>query len=285
MSRICLIGAGPGRADLLTVRAARLLAQAGAVLYDRLVSSEVLELAPADAERHYVGKAEGEQDLVQPVILELLEDCARRHALVVRLKGGDPMVFGRGAEEWLWLAERGWDVEVVPGISSALAAPALAGVPVTCRGLSGGFAVVAGHRQEGGCQQWSAWAQADTLVVLMGVGRRREIAECLIAQGRDPHEPAAFIENGSTPRERTIMTTLEEIAGGHVEVSAPAVLIIGRVVTLREQLRPLLQPPINDPASQLARPEYLLSSEINCLAAGGTGTLPCNTAFESTSLP
>lgn len=241
MSRICLIGAGPGRADLLTVRAARLLAQAGAVVYDRLVSAEVLELIPAAAERHYAGKAEGDQDVVQPRILELLEDCARRHTLVVRLKGGDPMVFGRGAEEWLWLAERGWDVEVVPGVSSALAVPELAGIPVTCRGVSGGFAVVTGHRQAGGCQEWSTWAGADTLVVLMGVGQRQEIAQCLIAQGRDPGEPAAFIENGSTPRERTIVTTLNEIAGGRVEVSAPAVLIIGQVVTLREQLRPLLK--------------------------------------------
>lgn len=241
MSRICLVGAGPGRADLLTVRAARLLAQAGAVVHDRLVSPEVLELVPAAAERHYVGKAEGEQDLVQPLILELLEDCARRHALVVRLKGGDPMVFGRGAEEWLWLAQRGWDVEVVPGVSSAIAVPALAGIPVTCRGLSGGFAVVTGHRQAGGCQQWSAWARADTLVVLMGAGRRREIAQCLIEQGRDPHEPAAFIENGSTPRERTVVTTLDEIANGRIEVTAPAVLIIGQAVTLRDQLQPLLR--------------------------------------------
>lgn len=241
MSRICLIGAGPGRADLLTVRAARLLAQAGAVLYDRLVSNEVLELIPAAVERHYVGKAEGEQDVVQPAILELLEDCARRHELVVRLKGGDPMVFGRGAEEWQWLAGRGWAVEVVPGVSSAVAVPELAGIPVTCRGLSGGFAVVTGHRQAGGCQEWSAWARVDTLVVLMGVKRRAEIAQCLIAHGRAAGEPVAFIENGATARERVTVTTLGAVAGGTVRVESPAVWVIGRVVELRAQLLPLVR--------------------------------------------
>jgi uroporphyrin-III C-methyltransferase len=241
MSRIYLVGAGPGRADLLTVRAARILAEAGAVLYDRLVSPEVLDLAPASAERRYVGKEEGEQDLVQPAILEQLEDCARRHDVVVRLKGGDPMVFGRGAEEWLWLARRGWTVEVVPGVSSALAAPALAGIPATCRGVSGGFAVVTGHRQAGGCQSWAAWAQADTLIVLMGVKRRAEIAGCLIAHGRAPSEPAAFIENATTPRERVVETTLGAIAAGAVAVQSPAVWVVGPVVALREELRPLLQ--------------------------------------------
>lgn len=241
MSRICLVGAGPGRADLLTVRAARLLGEAGAVLYDRLVSPEVLELVAEGAERHYVGKAEGEQDEVQPRILELMEECGRRHALVVRLKGGDPMVFGRGAEEWLWLAERGWDVEVVPGVSSALAVPGLAGIPATCRGVSGGFAVVTGHRQAGGCQEWAAWAKVDTLVVLMGVKRRVEIAQCLIAQGRPAEEPAAFIENGTTARERVTVTTLGAVAAGQVRVESPAVWVVGRVVELREALRPLVR--------------------------------------------
>lgn len=241
MSRICLIGAGPGRQDLLTLRAARLLAQAGAILYDRLVSAEVLELASPSAELHYVGKDEGEQDLIQPRILDLLEDCARRHELVVRLKGGDPMVFGRGAEEWHYLAARGWDVEIVPGVSAALAVPALAGIPVTCRGLSGGFAVVTGHRQAGGCQQWSAWAKVDTLVILMGVKRRAEIAQCLISHGRPASEPAAFIENGATPRERIVVTTLGAIAAGEVQVASPAVFVIGSVVTLQQQLRPLVR--------------------------------------------
>lgn len=240
MSRIYLVGAGPGRSDLLTVRAARLLGQAGAVLYDRLVSKEVLDLVHPEAELHFVGKSEGEQDLIQPVILEKLEDCARRHQTVVRLKGGDPMVFGRGAEEWHWLAERGWDVEVVPGISSSVAVPSLAGIPPTFRGIAGGFAVVTGHRREGDCQQWSAWARVDTLIILMGVSHRDEIAACLIANGRSAEEAVAFVENGTTPRERVVVSTLGEVAGNRVQVKAPAVMVVGEVVRLREQLRPLL---------------------------------------------
>ena len=141
----------------------------------------------------------------------------------------------------LALARRGWDVEVVPGVSSSLAVPALAGIPVTCRGISGGFAVVTGHRQGDGCQDWAAWAKADTLVVLMGVARRQQIAACLIAHGRSPDEPAAFIENGATPRERTLVTTLGDIAHGQTAVQAPAVLVIGQVVGLRAQLLPLLR--------------------------------------------
>lgn len=240
MSRIYLVGAGPGRADLLTVKAARLLAAADAVLYDRLVSSEVLDLVRPGAELHYVGKQEGEQEAIQSAILSTLEDCARRHDVVVRLKGGDPMVFGRGAEEWAWLAQRGWDVEIVPGVSASIAVPALAGIPPTFRGVAGGFAVVTGHRREGDCQQWAAWAKVDTLIVLMGVGHRDEIAHCLISLGRSASEPVAFIESGTTAYERVIISTLSEVSKGLVDAQPPAVMVIGEVVRLREQLRPLL---------------------------------------------
>lgn len=240
MSRIYLVGAGPGRADLLTVRAARILARAGAVLYDRLVSTEVLELVAPDAEMIHVGKEEGRQEEIQTEILERLEDCARRHQTVVRLKGGDPMVFGRGAEEWLWLARRGWDVELVPGVSSAIAVPALAGIPPTMRGVAGGFAIVTGNRKAGCCQEWEAYSKVDTLVVLMGVEQRAAIAGCLIKAGRDSSTPVAFIESGTTPRERVLITNLSEVADGRSEVHAPAVMVVGEVVRLREQLMPLL---------------------------------------------
>ncbi len=233
---IHIVGAGPGRADLLTVRAARLLAQAGAVLYDRLVSPEVLELARPDAELIDVGKEEGQQDRIQQGIYDLLENCARRHETVVRLKGGDPMVFGRGAEEWAWLVERGYEVEVVPGISSAVAVPELAGIPVTFRGLAGGFAVLTGHRTDGACTQWAAYAHVDTLVVLMGVGHRVEIATCLLKHGRAADTPVAFIENGTTPRERVTQATLGEVARGVTNVRAPAVMVIGECVKLRDTL-------------------------------------------------
>lgn len=234
MSTIHIVGAGPGRADLLTVRAARILARADAVLYDRLVSAEVLELVRPGAELHAVGKEEGRQEEIQRHILELLEDCARRHEAVVRLKGGDPMVFGRGAEEWLHLAERGYAVEVVPGISSAVAVPELAGIPVTFRGVAGGFAVVTGNRMAGCCQEWEAYARVDTLVVLMGVGRRAEIAACLMRHGRGGDTPVAFIENGTTPEERVVVTTLA--GSGGADVGSPAVMVIGEVVALRGKL-------------------------------------------------
>lgn len=233
---IHIVGAGPGRADLLTVRAARLLAQADAVLYDRLVSPEVLELVRPGAELIDVGKNEGQQERIQAGIYAQLEECASRHKTVVRLKGGDPMVFGRGAEEWAWLVEHGYEVEVVPGISSAVAVPELAGIPLTYRGMSSGFAVLTGHRQDGPCTQWAAYAHVDTLVVLMGVGHRAEIASCLLEHGRAADTPVAFIENGTTPRERVILSTLGRVALGEAIVSAPAVMVIGQCVGLRDTL-------------------------------------------------
>jgi uroporphyrin-III C-methyltransferase len=241
MAKIYLVGAGPGRADLLTVKAARILSRAGAVLYDRLVSSEVLDLVRPGAELHNVGKEEGLQDATQERALTLLEACARRYSIVVRLKGGDPFVFGRGAEEWAWLMERGWDVEVVPGVSSSTAVPALTGIPPTFRGLATGFAVVTGHVREGFPEFWARYAAVDTLVILMGVKHRAQIAGALIGAGRRIDEPAAFIENGTTPRERVLVTDLGSVAAGRIEVRSPAVFIVGEVVRLRERLLRLVE--------------------------------------------
>ena len=238
MPKFYLVGAGPGRADLLTVRAARVLERADAILYDRLVSPEVLELARPGAELVFVGKEEGRQEAIQQNILDLMEKCAQRHQHIVRLKGGDPMVFGRGAEEWHYLASRGYDVELVPGISSSIAVPSLVGVPPTFRGIAGGFAVLTGHRREGLEQEFGRYAQVPTLIVLMGVKHRREIAQALIAAGRPATEPACFVENGATPRERVTVTTLGEL--GSAQVDSPAVLVVGEVVRLREHLVPLL---------------------------------------------
>jgi len=239
-TRICLVGAGPGDPELLTVRAARLLAQAGAVLHDRLIAPEILALVRPGAELIDVGKEEGQQELIQAWIFQRLEECARRHSLVVRLKAGDPFVFGRGAEEWAWLAVRGWSVEVVPGVSSALALPALQGIPPTCRGFASGFAVVAGHQSEPDPGFWSRYAAVETLIILMGVRRRVLIARTLIECGRPGSEPVAFIENGSTPRERVVLADLASVAEGLVEVRAPAVFVAGEVVRCRELLLPAL---------------------------------------------
>lgn len=238
MPKFYLVGAGPGRADLLTVRAARVLERADVILYDRLVSPEVLELARPQAELIFVGKEEGRQEAIQQDILNRMEECALRHHHIVRLKGGDPMVFGRGAEEWHYLAGRGYDVELVPGISSSIAVPSLIGVPPTFRGIAGGFAVLTGHRLEGLEQEFSRYAQVPTLIVLMGVKHRAQISAALIAAGRDPQEPACFVENGATPRERVTITTLGAL--GEAPVDSPAVLVVGEVVRLREHLVPLV---------------------------------------------
>lgn len=236
--KIYIVGAGPGRADLLTVRAAEVLRSADAVFYDRLVSPEVLSMVSPAAELHYVGKEEGLAESQQAAILELLSDAAARLRQVVRLKGGDPFVFGRGAEEWAALAEQGLEVEVVPGVSSAVAVPASAGIPPTFRHLARGFAVVTGHESDGFPEVWDRYARVDTLIVLMGVKHRAEIAQALIGAGRAADEAVCFIENGTTPRERVVVSDLGTVASGRVEVAAPAVFVIGDVVRLRETLVP-----------------------------------------------
>ncbi len=238
--QVWIVGAGPGDPELLTIKAVRALECADVVLYDRLVSAGVLELIPASAERVYVGKGHGDQDTVQPEIMTQLARFALAGKRVVRLKGGDPFVFGRGAEEWALLNARGIQVHVVPGISSSLAVPALAGIPLTFRAIARAFAVVTGHRaidpDAGEPPDWTDCAHVDTLVILMGVGERASIATALIAAGRAPNEPCAFIERGTTPRERVIVSSLGRVSEGMVEVEAPAVWVIGRVVELRETL-------------------------------------------------
>ncbi|RDI94444.1 uroporphyrinogen-III C-methyltransferase, partial [Meiothermus sp. QL-1] len=196
--RVYLVGAGPGDPELLTLKAARVLAGAEVVLHDRLVGEGVLALVNPGAHRIYVGKEVGQQG-VQEEILALMLAYARKGCAVVRLKGGDPMVFGRGGEEWRFLVEQGVAVEVVPGVSSAIAAPSLAGIPLTLRGVAGGFAVVSGQGQGGELPSLAAYAGVETLVVLMGVSQRQQLAAQLIALGRPPAEPVAFIERSSTP--------------------------------------------------------------------------------------
>ena len=241
MPKVYLTGAGPGDPDLLTVKAARLIAQADVVIYDRLVSAEILALARPDALLLFGGKQQGEQERIQNEIQELLLAHAAPGRLVVRLKGGDPMVFGRGAEEWSFLASHGIDVELVPGISSALAVPSLAGIPPTLRGVAVSFAVITGHRQNMEPQEWARYLMVDTLVVLMGIENRQQIARNLIQAGRNSEEPVAFIERGSTDRERVVISKLSEVARGQVDVASPAVFVIGQVVRMRTHLKRLAE--------------------------------------------
>ncbi|MGH9639966.1 MAG: uroporphyrinogen-III C-methyltransferase, partial [Bryobacteraceae bacterium] len=228
--KLYLIGAGPGDPELLTLKAVRALRECDVILHDRLVSPGVLGYARPDAEIVYVGKHEGRQEHIQEEIFELI----RKHALdgktVGRLKGGDPLVFGRGAEEWAFAMENGIRVEVIPGVTSAIAVPALAGIPLTYRGISQSFAVVTGHCREGLAQEWRKYAGVDTLVVLMGVRNRAFIAQSLMAAGRPAAEPVAFVERGAMDGERIVESTLGAVAEGRVSVKSPAVFVIGEVV-------------------------------------------------------
>ncbi|MCL4860527.1 MAG: uroporphyrinogen-III C-methyltransferase [Caldilineaceae bacterium] len=236
-----LVGAGPGRADLITVRGLRLLQAADVVIYDRLIAQELLDEARPDARLIYVGKGPGCHSASQEEINRLLVEHVRLGKLVVRLKGGDPFVFGRGGEEALALRAAGLDYEIVPGASSALAAPAYAGIPVTQRGVATSFAVVTGHERgeaPDSATDWDALARIPTLLILMGVAQIGEIAERLQAAGRAAETPAAAIRWGSTAEQQVVRATLSDIASAIAlaGLEAPAVIVIGEVAALHEQL-------------------------------------------------
>lgn len=225
---VALVGAGPGDPELLTLRAARLLERADVVVHDALVGDGVLDLVPATAERIDVGKRPG-RPTPQENISALLVELGRQGRRVVRLKGGDPFVFGRGGEEAIALRRAGVPFEVVPGITSSVAAPAAAGVPVTHRGVAASFTVVTGHRRAGEPDvDWRSLARVGgTIVVLMGVTRRGEIATQLIAGGLDADTPVAAVHAATTDHEVVARCALGELAD--TEVDSPAVLVIGAV--------------------------------------------------------
>jgi uroporphyrinogen III methyltransferase/synthase len=229
---VYLVGAGPGDPGLLTVRGAELLARADVVVHDRLSEISLLDLAPAGAERVDVGKSPG-APVAQEEINALLVERGLRGLEVVRLKGGDPFVFGRGGEEAMALADAGVAFEVVPGISAAVAVPAYAGIPVTHRTLSTSFTVVTGHSRHAVDDDvdWDALARAaDTIVVLMGVAHRAEIAARLQAGGLPAGTPVAAVRWGTRPGQRTVRTTLGQLAG--VTLEPPVTLVIGKVAAL-----------------------------------------------------
>jgi uroporphyrin-III C-methyltransferase len=237
--KVFLVGAGPGDPRLLTLRGAEVLRSADVVVHDRLVPPALLDLAPARAERVDVGKAPGQPRPAQEEINALLVDRARRGRRVVRLKGGDPFVFGRGGEEALACARAGVPFEVVPGVSSAVAAPAFLGIPVTHRGLSSSVAVTTACTASGGSVDLARLATAaDTLVVLMVAGRLAETCRALVRAGRPPREPAAVVEWASTSRQRSVVAALEELptAAAAARIGPPATLVVGQVVRLAQAL-------------------------------------------------
>lgn len=240
---VSLVGAGPGDPELLTVRAWRAICAADAIVHDQLVGPEVLALASRHAERFYAGKHAGSHAMPQPEINALLVALARRGLRVVRLKGGDPYIFGRGGEEAEYLLDHGVAFEVVPGITSASAAAAYGGIPLTHRDHAQACVFVTGHRKAaagGGCDlDWPALARPhQTVVVYMGLAAVAEICAKLIEHGRAPDTPAAAVERASTPSQRVVTATLatlpERIA--QMRVRPPALLVIGEVVALQQRL-------------------------------------------------
>ena len=236
--RVYLVGAGPGDPGLLTLRARELLESCDSVLHDYLVAPEILAFVRPGAERVAVGKIGHGTQVPQEEIHRLLVARARAGQRVVRLKGGCPTLFGRVAEEALALREAGIAFEIVPGVSSALAAPAYAGIPVTHRGVASSVALVTGHCAGPGGRPLSAVAHADTLVILMGVKALPEIVAELIAAGRDPDAPAAAIQEGTSPRQRIVEATLRTLPREvrREGLGTPAVIVVGEVVRLRERI-------------------------------------------------
>ena len=231
--RVALVGAGCGRADLITVRGLRLLQQCRAVVYDDLIDTALLDTAPAGAERIYVGKRSGRHSAPQAEINAALIALAQRGGLTVRLKGGDPYVFGRGGEEALALQRAGIPFEVVPGITAAIAVPAEAGIPVTHRGVSRAVHIITAHTQDEtpDFSRWAALAADGTLVFLMGLQRLPQIAAGLLAGGLPPQTPAAVLSGGNAPHPAAVRASLGEItdAARAAGVEAPAVIVVGDV--------------------------------------------------------
>ncbi len=239
---VYLVGAGPGDYRLLTLKGADCLKQADVVVYDRLADDRILSWVPPQAERIYVGKAAANHAMKQEDINQLLVDKAKEGKCVVRLKGGDPFVFGRGGEEALLLQENGVPFEIVPGVTSAISVPAYAGIPVTHRAVATSFAVITGHEDPtkgGSNMRWDKLATGvDTLVFLMGVANLASITQKLIENGRPAATPAAVIRWGTKPEQETLVTTVGDAAEDvkKAGLTPPAIFVVGDVVKLRQQL-------------------------------------------------
>lgn len=234
------MGAGPGDPKLMTLWAAELLREADVVIYDRLIQPGVLAYANPAAEMIYMGKPVGRHESRQDEIMALLVEKAKAGKTVVRLKGGDPFIFGRGGEEAECLVENGIPFEVVPGVTSAFAAPLKAGIPVTHRRAASSVTVVTGHecKENENCLDWEALARGGTLVFLMGVSNAGRIAQRLIEKGRPADTPVAVVQKAFWPGERVITGVLGKVAE-HIEaegIKPPATLVVGEVVRMREKL-------------------------------------------------
>lgn len=270
--KVFLVGAGPGDPGLLTVKGRECLARAGAVVFDRLLNPALLDYAPPEAVRIYVGKAPDRHALSQDEINDLLVDLARQGKQVVRLKGGDPFVFGRGGEEALALRAAGIPFEVVPGVTAAVAVPAYAGIPVTHRGLASTAAFITGNedpRKGNSAINWEGLARAvDTLVFLMGMANLPYIVSRLLACGRSPDTPVALIRWGTRAEQETLTGTLADIEARAQKAGFrnPAIIIIGQVVNLRSTLAWLEDKPLFGRRVIVTRPRAQAESLARSLA-------------------
>jgi uroporphyrin-III C-methyltransferase len=231
---VTLIGAGPGDPDLITLKAVKALNKADVVIYDRLANEKIIEHAPEDVELIYVGKKAGEHYKKQPEINQIIVDNAKKFDNVVRLKGGDPFVFGRGGEEILELIENDIDFEVIPGVTSAIGAPTSLNLPVTHRAVATSFTVVTGHEDPTKPNKQVKWDYtADTLIILMGIGNIKNNTE-EIMKYRESDTPCCVIESGTLPEENVIFGTLKDIA--EKEIHTPAILVIGNVIDVYKKI-------------------------------------------------
>ncbi|MDQ7060510.1 MAG: uroporphyrinogen-III C-methyltransferase [Sulfurimonas sp.] len=240
MSKVYLTGAGPGDIELLTLKALRVIQDADVIIYDRLANPDILEKAKSGCEFVYVGKEDGRHILPQDEINEVIYENALKYETVVRLKGGDPFVFGRGGEEALYLKQREVEFEIIPGITSSISVPAYAGIPVTHRGVAVSFRVVTGHEapnKPASQIPWNDFKSDDTLVFLMGLSKLSLICEKLIEIGKPSNFPVAVISRGTTPEQKVVVGTLETIANKAKGLPTPALIVVGKVVELREQLK------------------------------------------------
>lgn len=240
MSKVYLTGAGPGDIELMTLKAARVIKEADIIIYDKLANPEILEMAKDGTEFIFVGKEYGKHLKPQDEINEIIYQAALKHETVVRLKGGDPFVFGRGGEEALYLKERGVKFEIIPGITSSISVPAYAGIPVTQRGLTCSFRVVTGHEapnKKDSQINWESFIADETIVFLMGIHNIRLIVKKLLKIGKPAITPCAVISKGTTKDQKVIVGTLEDIVEKGKDIPTPAIIVVGEVVNLREDLK------------------------------------------------
>ncbi len=239
MAKVYLTGAGPGDIELLTIKALRVIKDADVIIYDRLANPDILHEAKNGCSFIYVGKEDGHHIMPQDEINAVIYESALKFDTVVRLKGGDPFVFGRGGEEGAFLKDKDIAFEVIPGISSAVSVPAYAGIPVTHRGVAISFRIVTGHEspdKPNAQVRWESFKEDDTLVFLMGLHNLDNIMDKLISIGKPKRLPCAVISKGTTTEQKVVVGTLEDIADKAKGLATPALTIVGEVVRLREQL-------------------------------------------------